>query len=58
MGFVYYPTPSVTIDAWGNPALAFDLWFDNPGNAPSATITTTVSDENEKVLAKIRFNVG
>ena len=57
-GFVYYPTPSVTIDAWGNPALAFDLWFDNPGNAPSATITTTVSDENEKVLAKIRFNVG
>ena len=57
-GFVYYRTPSVTIDAWGNPALAFDLWFDNPGNAPSATITTTVSDENEKVLAKIRFNVG
>lgn len=57
-GFVYYPTPSVTIDAWGNPALAFDLWFDNPGNAPSTTITTTISDENEKVLAKIRFSVG
>ena len=57
-GFVYYPTPSVTTDAWGNPALAFDLWFDNPGNASSTTITTTVTDGDDKVLAKIRFSVG
>ena len=57
-GFVYYPTPSVTTDAWGNPAFAFNLWYDNPSNSPSTTITTTVTDEDEKVLAKIRFNVG
>lgn len=57
-GFVYYPDMSVANDYEGNPAMCFDLWFNNPGNAPSTTITTTLTDEDDNVLAKISFKVG
>ena len=57
-GFVYYPDATSVVDTDGNPALGFDLWFDNPGNSPATTITTTVSDSGGKVLAKISFSVG
>lgn len=57
-GFVYYPDATSGFDADGNPALGFNLWFDNPGNSPATTITTTVSDADGNVLAKISFNVG
>ena len=57
-GFVYYPDATSGFDADGNPALGFNLWFDNPGNSPATTITTTVSDADGNVLAKISFSVG
>ena len=57
-GFVNYPEATSGFDADGNPALGFNLWFDNPGNSPATTITTTVSDSDGNVLAKISFNVG
>ena len=57
-GFVYYPDATSLTDAEGNPALGFNLWFDNPSEAPATTITTTVSDADGNVMAKISFNVS
>ena len=48
----------LSYDDDGNPTLGYSLWFDNPGDSPASTITSTITDENNNVLAKITINVG
>lgn len=57
-GFVHYPDTTLSYDDDGNPTLGYSLWFDNPGDSPASTITSTITDENNNVLAKITINVG